>query len=30
MSITVIFDVPGMTAAQYDQVIADLEEKGMG
>ena len=30
MSITVIFDIPNMTAAQYDQVIADLEEQDLG
>ena len=30
MTITVIFDVPGMTAAQYDNVIADLENAGAG
>lgn len=30
MSITVIFDVPNMTAVQYDQVIADLEKMGEG
>ncbi len=26
MSILAIFDVPGMTSAQYDQIITDLEE----
>ncbi len=26
MAILAIFDVPGMTSAQYDQIITDLEE----
>ncbi|RMD97969.1 MAG: hypothetical protein D6814_08495 [Calditrichaeota bacterium] len=30
MAITVVFQVPGMTAAQYDRVITDLEAKGLG
>jgi hypothetical protein len=29
MTITVIFDVPGMTAVQYDNVMADLENVGV-
>jgi hypothetical protein len=28
MSITVLFDVPGMTAGQYDRVMADLKASG--
>ena len=28
MTVTVIFDVPGMTAVQYDNVMADLEKAG--
>ncbi|MGH2746530.1 MAG: hypothetical protein ACRDKB_01220 [Actinomycetota bacterium] len=30
MATTAVFDVPGMTAAQYDQVIAELEAAGAG
>ena len=30
MSITVVFDIDGMTANQYDQVLVDLEEAGQG
>ena len=29
-TIVAIFDVPGMTAAQYDQVMKDLEIAGAG
>lgn len=29
-TITAVFDVPGMTATQYDQVIKDLEAAGAG
>ena len=28
MSIAVVFDVPGMTEAQYDTVMRDLDERG--
>jgi hypothetical protein len=28
MSIAAVFDVPGMTQAQYEQVIRDLDERG--
>jgi hypothetical protein len=30
MAITVLFDVPKMTSAQYDQVIKKLEAAGLG
>jgi hypothetical protein len=30
MALTVVFQVPGMTAKQYDRVIKDLESKGLG
>ena len=30
MPITAFFDVPGMSAKQYDQTIAALEAKGLG
>lgn len=29
-TVIVIFDVPGMTAAQYDQVMKDLDAAGAG
>lgn len=29
-TITVMFDMPGVTSAQYDQVIKDLEAAGEG
>ena len=30
MAITAVFEVPGFTAAQYNQVIKDLEKAGQG
>lgn len=30
MAIAAVFDVPGMTSAQYDKVIKDLEAAGEG
>ena len=30
MAIVVEFNTPGMTAAQYDSIITDLENKGAG
>ncbi len=30
MAVTVVFQVPGMTAHQYDRVINGLEAKGLG
>ncbi|MDA1349716.1 MAG: hypothetical protein O3A47_12770 [Chloroflexi bacterium] len=30
MSITVVFDAPGMTAVQYDEVMAELSQAGAG
>lgn len=30
MAITAVFRVPGMTAAQYDQTVRELEAKGAG
>lgn len=30
MAVTVVFQVPGMTAEQYDRVIRDLEANGLG
>ena len=28
MAVTVVFNVPGMTAGQYEQIIAGLDERG--
>jgi len=30
MAIAVVFEMPGMTAQQYDKAVADLEAKGQG
>jgi hypothetical protein len=30
MAIAVVFQVPGMTAEQYDRVIKDLQAEGLG
>ena len=29
-TVVAVFDVPGMTSAQYDQVMSDLEAAGAG